>query len=170
MQQSGDCRFLRRKRAESITVQIRGVDVDIRDQRPLYAGNIALQSNWSFEDVVRSLNKRVFFWPGTDSGPISYGERHFERYADEQPRIIRVSTRDVFEANPDNEGTFCRFNSGSPRCSAGDGSPRGSNTFVTCARADYTPSKVVEVTFAKEVALPTKIDIARSGFGVWRSL
>lgn len=170
MRQAGDGSYLGRKRAKAVTVQISGVAISIRDQRPLHAGNIRLQSDWSFEDVVRSLNERVFFWPGKDAGPISYGERHFERYADERPTIIRVSTADLFNVNADNDPTFCRFNSGSPRCSNGVRSPRGAETFVRCTRAEFTPSKVVEVTFADEVVLPARVEVARSISGRWRPL
>lgn len=170
LRQAGDGSFPGRKRAESVTVQIGSVTINIRDQQPLHAGNISLQSDWSFEDVVRSLNERVFFWPGRDTGPIGYGERHFDRYADERPTMIRVATVDLFNANSNKDLLFCRFNSGSPRCSNGVGSPRGPNTFVTCAYADFTPSKVVEVTIMKKTILPTGIDIAGSIYGPWRPL
>ena len=124
MQQAGDGHYLRRKRTDHVTVRIGATSVKIRDQQPLHAGNISLEGDWSFEDVIESLNDRVFFWPGRNGGPISYGERHFERYADEQPAILRISTADIFVANAGTDPLFCRFNSGSPRCAKGFGSPR----------------------------------------------
>ena len=170
MQQAGDTSFLRRKRAESVQVKIEKHRVSIRDQQPLYAGNISLHGGFSFEDVIQSLNERVFFWPGTEAGPISYGERHFERYVDEQPAILRIATAELLSANPGVDPLFCRFNSGSPRCSNGIGSPRGPNTFVTCGQADFTPNKVVEVTLTEKANLPSTIEVADSIAGPWQSL
>ena len=167
MRQAGDGHFLRRKRTESISVRIGTTTVSIRDQQPLHPGNISLESNWSFEDVIHSLNGRVFFWPGKNAGPISSGERHFERYADDRPAILRISTADLFAANSGFAPLFCRFNSGSPRRSNGLGIPRGPNTFVTCGQADFTPSKVVEVTLMKKARLPTAIEVADSVAGPW---
>jgi len=170
MQQAGDGQYRRRKRMHHITVQIGATTVKIRDQQPLHGGNITFEGKWSFEDVIESLNSRVFFWPGRDEGPISYGERHFERYAGEQPAILRVSTAEIVAANAGIDPLFCRFNSGSPRCAKGIGSPRGPNTFVPCHQADFTPSKVVEVTFTEVAILPAKIEVADSVSGPWRRL
>lgn len=129
-----------------------------------------IQDGWDFEDVLQSLNERVFFWPGTATGPISYGKRHFERYVDESPAILRISTAESFNANSNIDALYCRYNSGSPRCSNGLGSPRGPNTFVSSADADYTPSKVVEVTFLDQVVLPAMVEVGDSATGPWQSL
>jgi hypothetical protein len=80
--------------------------INIRDQQPLYAGNILLDGGWSFEDMIQSLNERVFFWPGTAYGPIEHGRRHYQRYADESPIIIRASTSEMYAANPDSTPFF----------------------------------------------------------------
>src|SRR5713226_8687082 len=85
MQKAGDKTHFRCKRPSSIRLQIEEVTIYIRDQNPLHAGNIQLLKGWSFEDVIQTLNERVFFWPGTQDGPIAYGVRHFERYANESP-------------------------------------------------------------------------------------
>lgn len=170
MKQAGDGLFLRRKRATSVVVRIGRSQVTIRDQRPLHRGNITFESDWSFEDVIESLNERVFFWPGNHNGPISYGERHFERYVDEHPVIVRIPTEDLFASNSTAEPTFCRYNSGSPRCSQGVGSPRGPRTFLSCASADFTAGKVVEVTFVQNVELPRSTELSDSAFGPWRPL
>lgn len=170
MEQGGNCDFIRQKRSDHLTIQMERASVKIRDQKPLHTGNITLEGNWSFGDVIESLNQRVFFWPGWHDRPISYGERHFVRYAGEEPVIIRVSTADIFTSNTDNGPLFCRFNSGSPRCSKGVGSPRGPNTFLPCYQADFTPSKVVEVTFVEKVNLPERIEIAHSVTGPWQRL
>src|SRR5438093_435883 len=87
-----DTSFLRKKRPESMEFLLGTATVSVRDQAPLHAGNINLETGWSFEDFVQSLNERVFFWPGSQSGPNAYGQRHFARYASEDPAILRIST------------------------------------------------------------------------------
>src|SRR5437879_5750659 len=67
MQKAGDTSFLRQRRTKSIQVQFATVTVSIRDQQPLYGGNIMLQGGWSFEEFVQSLNERIFFWPGAQN-------------------------------------------------------------------------------------------------------
>jgi len=170
MQQAGDDSYLREKRCQSMQIEIGSRQINIRDQQRLHAGNITFQGGYSFGDVIQSLNERVFFWPGKTDGPIDYGERHFERYVDDQPVILRVSTAAIFSANSSVSPLFCRYNSGSPRCSKGLGSPRGPDTFVVSDDADFTPSAAVEVTFETQVSLPARVEIADSIFGPWRSL
>jgi len=170
MQQAGDTSYLRQKRRTSIQIAIADRVVCIRDQQPLHAGNIRFHGEYAFEDVVQSLNERVFFWPGKVDGPIDYGERHFERYVDDQPVILRVSTADLFNANSGVSPFYCRYNSGSPRCSKGLGSPRGPNTFVASTQADFAPSSTVEVTFEKQVVLPAQVEVGDTIVGPWRSL
>jgi hypothetical protein len=166
MQQSNDHSYLSKKRKDHISLTIGTTEYKIRDQKPLHSGNISLEGGWSFEDVIRTLNERVFFWPGKESGPISYGVRHFERYLTEKPSILRISTSEMFDKNPD--PYFCPFNSGSPRCTQGSGSPRGPQTFLNNTHANYTASKVVEVTFINRAVLPERIEIADSLDGPWQ--
>jgi hypothetical protein len=144
-----------------------GQSIDVRDQQPLYQGKTRLEGGWTFADLIRQLNERVFFWPGWEHKPISYGERHFERYVGDQPAIIRIRTKELFDANSTASPLFCKYNSGSPRTTQGLGSPRGPNTFVECHSATYTASNVVEVTFVKMVRLPDVIESADSPFGPW---
>ncbi len=75
--------------------------------------------SYSYEDLIENLNRRIFFWPGTPAGPIGYGRRHFERYREENPVILRINVRSLLCANAKVEPKFCRYNSGSPRCSKG---------------------------------------------------
>lgn len=158
------------KRRIHLQLDISGDVVLLRDQAPLHSGNMRLLDGWTFQDVIDDLNGRVFFWPGTTAGIISYGVRHYERYKEEQPVLIRVSSADVFAANSPRAPEFCRFNSGSPRCSGGIGSPRGPGTFVTATAADYSACKVVEVTFRGEMRLPARVQLADSPRGPWHSL
>ncbi len=86
---------VRSRRREAMVVGADGGSVHIRDQAPLHMGNMGLEKGWSFEDFVCRLNELVFFWPGDKREPIPYGARHFERYREERPVILRVATADV---------------------------------------------------------------------------
>jgi hypothetical protein len=119
---------------------------------------------------VESLNRRVFFWPGTASGPISYGIRHFERYQGERPIVLRLLMQSLLASNPASQPLYCRYNSGSPRCSYGTKSSRGANTFVPAGDFAGTPSTVVEVTFQEPITLPADAEYAGRPSGPWRSL
>jgi hypothetical protein len=162
--------FLRRKRDTHERIRIGRDVIVIRDQAPLHKGNLSLPAGYTFEEFVESLNSRVFFWPGTAPSPISYGIRHFERYKNENPAILRLTFASLLLANTLANATFCRYNSGSPRCSYGARSPRGPQTFVPAAEFEGTPSQVVEVTFASELALPADTEVGSHPSGPWRPL
>lgn len=142
------------RRPESIAVTVDGASVIIRDQRPLYQGNVDLGDGWNFADLVRHLNEHVFFWPGTAEKVINYGARHFERYREEGPVVLRVATEELLKASAGSPPLFCRYNSGSPRCVGGRKSPRGVNTFQPSYATTFNPGAVVEVVVKHTVALP----------------
>jgi hypothetical protein len=151
---AGQAAAVRQRRRKSITVGANGKMVHIRDQAPLHAGNMSLPAGWTFEDFVTHLNNHVFFWPGTLDGPIEYGRRHFERYAEEDNLVLVIDTAAMIDANPRPGIHFCRYNSGSPRCTGGNPSPRGPNTFVPAAAYQGNPSSVVEAVFPGGAILP----------------
>lgn len=142
----------------------------LRDQAPLHRGNLKLPNGFSFEEFVESLNRRVFFWPGTTKGPISYGLRHYERYRQESPVLLRINYQSLVQVNPSAVPLFCRYNSGSPRCSNGRKSPRGPDTFVPTTDFKGTPSQVVEVTFSSEIELPAHTKFGTKPNGPWSFL
>ena len=158
------------RRRTHVTVHSDGEIVVLRDQRPLHKGNMRLDASWSFGRFVRHLNDRVFFWPGGPGGPNSYGLRHFERYKDEAPAILRLPFTATIDANRDNRPLFCRYNSGSPRWSRGIPSPRGASTFVAASDAAFGPAQVVEVTIPDLVLLPDGVMIADHPHGPWEPL
>lgn len=129
-----------------------------------------LDDGWSFEDFVGALNARVFFWPGTGVGPIDYGQRHYARYASERPIVIRADVTDLLASNPSNTPLFCKYNSGSPRWSAGAPSPRGAATFLPCGQATFRAGAVVEVAFEGEVRLPATAEYGDGPTGPWKRL
>src|SRR5688500_14168166 len=61
MQEAGDTSFLRRRRTSSIQVRLATATVSIRDQQPLYVGNMRLADGCSFDDFIQLLNEQVFF-------------------------------------------------------------------------------------------------------------
>lgn len=162
--------LLRARRRQHERVVVKNAEVVLRDQAPLHRGNLVLPAGFSFEDFIESLNGRIFFWPGSEAGPISYGVRHFERYQHELPAILRVPTESLIAANPDVGPQCCRYNSGSPRCNDGKPSPRGPNTFVALCDFTGTPSQVVEVTFGSEIGLPSDTTVGSHPLGPWSSL
>jgi hypothetical protein len=157
------------KRSGSDSITIGRDKVSIRDQDPLHQGNMALQPECSYADFLEILNARVFFWPGTETGPIPSGLRHFARYQAERPTILRVRTADILTANPKIAPDFCRFNSGSPRWTNGTAAPRGRQTFVSAENADFGAARVIEVTFPRSILLPAVVQTARNPAGPWRA-
>ena len=142
----------------------------LRDQEPLHARNMRLEEGWTFTDFVAHLNARVFFWPGDARGPIPHGQRHFVRYADEQPATMRVRTTSVCAANASQRPLFSKYNSGSPRWSGGVASPRGPSTFVNSEQAPFGAGAVVEVSFAEELLMPADAERRMVADGPWGAL
>lgn len=160
---------LRRRELREIIVD--GETVILRDQAPLHAGHIDFQNGWTFPQLIESLNSRVFFWPGDGGGPIAHGERHFARYEDQGPAILRIPLAALVEANPDRLPLFCHFNSGSPRTVGGRKSPRGPRTFLSCDQFERNHRDVIEVTFEDIVALPMdETEVQLEPGGTWQPL
>jgi len=170
MERSGRNDLLRNRRPDPVQVHIGDIVVSLRDQGPLYKGHARFPKGYSFEDLVESLNRRIFFWPGTAAGPISYGMRHFGTYRKEKPVFLRVDLQALLIANPTATPRYCKYNSGSPRCSNGVKSPRGPDTFLLAAEFDGTPSSVVEVTFDTAIVLPPNTECGNHPGGPWDRL
>jgi Family of unknown function (DUF7002) len=162
--------LLRVRRRGSLPIKIDGETILLRDQDPLHQGNILFEGGWGLPELIEHLNARVFFWPGGKDGPIGHGQRHYERYRDEVPAIMRVCLRSLLNANPGREPRFCRRNSGSPRTVAGKKSPRGPQTFVACDQFPGGPKSVVEVTFEEQVVLPPEAETRLSTETAWAPL
>jgi hypothetical protein len=167
---AGRSDLLTTRRREGQQVIIGETTVHIRDQSPLHAGNMRLEPGWTLDDFVLHLNERVFFWPGRDGGPISYGLRHYQRYEIDQPAMVRVPTGALLKANPNTIPLFCKYNSGSPRCSQGRKSPRTRRTFLPADAAEFGVPQVVEVTFPGAVRLPRETELGSTPVGPWEIL
>jgi hypothetical protein len=162
--------LLASRRTKHVAVEVNGAKVLLRDQSPLHAGNIAFSEGWQLGDLLRSLNERVFFWPGNAEGPSDYGRRHFARYAPESPVLLRASTANILAENQTNTPLFCRFNSGSPRYSGGLASLRGPDTFASSDRFPGGLADVVELTFLRRANLPAGTEVGSSPRGPWGAL
>jgi hypothetical protein len=164
-------RLIRKKRPSSLRLVLKDYSVILRDQEPLQAGNIEFQHGWTLAELVELLNKQVFFWPGDACGPSKYGIRHYNRYQKlgEGLGMLRVKTADLMESNRDSPPKFCRYNSGSPRCSGGQRSPRGDDTFLHYEDFNGTPSDVVEVVFHRRVQLPNSVGYGILTGDLWQS-
>ena len=170
MERAKQTDLIRTLRRGSRQVSFERRTIVIRDQDRLHRGNTGIPNGYTFEDLIEALNRRIFFWPGTTAGPISYGLRHFERYEEEHPVILRIEFQSLLDANPLASPFFCRYNSGSPRCFDGKKSPRGPNTFLSAADFDEAPGKVVEVTFDTEIILPPTTQFGVHPSGQWKRL
>jgi hypothetical protein len=84
--------------------------------------------------------------------------------------LLRIHFQSLVESNPAAEPRFCRYNSGSPRCSYGKKSPRGPQTFVAADQFAERPKRVVEVTFATPITLPPTSQFASALSGPWKNL
>jgi hypothetical protein len=153
---------LNNRRGIGLVLAKDGVSVHIRDQAPLYEANVLFEDGWDFRQLLDALNGRCFFWSGTANGPNPYGLRHFARYEGEHPLVLRVPASGLTA-----ELEFCRFNSGSPRWSRGEASPRGPHTFRPAAECDFKVGRIVEVTVRQSVVLPPTTEYGPSPSGPW---
>lgn len=167
---AGRPELLRCRRTKSCLVRVGDEDVHVRDQEPLYRGHMELDRGWSFECFVQKLNELVFFWPGTEDGPIDYGCRHFKRYQGENVAMIRVKTKSLFDANKNAAPRFSRYNSGSPRYANRKPSPRGEQTFMTADVFPHAPSLVKETVYPGFVILPEDSELGATPGGPWKPL
>lgn len=125
-----------------------------KDQHPLIEANTQLSPEWDFGDYVQYLNGFVFFWPGTQAGPIGPGRRLLDHYEADGPLVLRIATDRLLSENSRLVPQFCPFNSGAPRYNAGRRASRGPNLFSSAHTFPRRASEVVEVAFRGDVVLP----------------
>lgn len=164
-ERSGCASILAARRRHSIPVSTAEGPIVIRDQAPLFIGNVDFQGGWGPEDLLHELNSRVFLWPGGAPGPLAYGRRHADKYAATDV-LLRLPFRDVADQMPQ----FCQYNSGSPRSYFGRKSPRGPETFLPAEECGFRPSQVVEVTFSDSLRLPRSAERSDEATSEWQPL
>ena len=163
--------LLRARRSSSLVVPVNGRSVEIRDHRPLVPRSLSLPDGYTVEDFVGELNARVFFWVGTESGPVRSGKNHIARYASEGAvYILRVPLANLLRANPTEalQVTFC--NSGSARHNQGLPAFRSPATFQAPAEASRSAAEVIELTYRAQAILPPETCYSTSLSGPWALL
>ncbi|MEO8560644.1 MAG: hypothetical protein ABI601_01125 [bacterium] len=168
--QANEFAIIESRRAAHLPIVVDGESILLRDQSPLHEKNMRLEDGWTFERFIAHLNERVFFWPGSDTGPNDYGWRHYGRYETEKPVIVRTTFASLVSTNSELVPLFAKVNSGSPRWSGGNAPARGSRTFVAANDAAFTAGEVVEVTFQGCVELPGDAEVADAPDGPWSAL
>ena len=160
--------YLTTKRPKHSVLTVNGRKFKIRDQRPISIKILSksLTDSWTTGDFLDHLNGRVFMWPTLDRL-----QRHYNRYAHENPVILRFNTADVFEINTSPQ--FCSINSGATRCHPfykGAAPPRGRKTFLPANKYLDGIKNVAEVTFPIKCLVPSNIWTARSPNGNWEKI
>lgn len=151
------------RRMTTQQVMVGGVEIEVRDHRPLAKGSLAFPPNYSLQDYITELNSRVFLWAGVTTGPVRSGRNYINRYSTEGVvYVLRVPTTALLKANSASnlEVTFC--NSGAARYNNGLPANRGPMTFIDPANAQRSASKVVELTFKGRVVLPEQTTYTQS--------
>jgi cupin 2 domain-containing protein len=147
-------------------------EIILTDQRPLHAANVSFEGGWSLGNLVEAINRRVFFWRGDKKGLLERDRNHFETYQNDGVHLafLRMPFGDMVNANRNNHPEFCQYNSGGPRSSNGEKSPRGPNTFVRAPQADFSIGDIREVVFNESVNLPDSTQISFNAWnGPWRN-
>jgi hypothetical protein len=158
------------RRAAAVQLEVDGTNVHVQSQRPLIWANVEPEEGWTLPKFVSHLNEFVFFWPGNERGPIPHGQRHFfgNKWPNQQAVTLRIPTKELDLETV--ELLFCPFNSGSPRCSGGRHSPRGSRTFLPACDFARDASEVIEVVVSGAITLPASTQKSDSPFGVFTAL
>ena len=162
MRAAGRSDLLRWRRTEAIKLVVNGLNVTLKDQKPLIERTMDLESG-DFGDFVEFLNSHVFFWPGTSNGPVQSGVRLHGHYESEGPMLLRIPTRDLFEENSDLEPLFCPFNSGAPRQQHGQRVRRGAHLFSDAASFGRTEGQVIELAFRSSIHIPRTAEYLEQG-------
>ncbi len=158
-------------RERSVLVEVAEEQVLIADNRPLRPRSLALSHGWFLVDWLRELNSRVFFWPGSERGPIGRGRSHFERYAAEgRVFAIRMPMASLLAVNEHRDLWVTRCNSGAARHCRGKPAQRGPETFQRPEAAPFPPAAVIELTYVDRAQLPEEAEWSTSLDGPWRHL
>jgi hypothetical protein len=160
--QAGQPRAVMERRRAGMSLITPSGRVILRDQAALHFGSAQLEGGWTEASLLRALAEHVFLWPGTEHGPVRCGRSHFAKYVSSDA-VLRLPFAAVVGQMP----RFCRFNSGSPRCSGGHRSPRGPRTFVDAEACSFGASSVVEVVFRDQLKLPSATALGPGLDGPW---
>jgi O-acetyl-ADP-ribose deacetylase (regulator of RNase III) len=167
--EAGQHGICRERRTEDIVLRLDGHDVLIRNQSALSPEALDLAPGELLEDYVSCLNSRVFFWPGTASGPVDDGVRMCHRAA-AGSIILRVPTRSLVSANPAAEVYISTCNTGAAWLDNGRKSRRGREVFELVNGFSGNPASIQEISFVTDIRLPTDTTNSASVTGPWHAL
>lgn len=158
------------RRDEEVIVELSSFSVVIRSQQPLDPTCLELDGGWTLSRYVQALNSRVFFWPGTETGPVEDGARMVERQKGMGAAILRVPTLSLFRLNRHLPPSFSPHNTGAAWCEEGGKSRRGDNSFLLCDQFEGSGVSVAEVSFEGTIELPPDTLVALSLNGPYLEL
>ena len=142
----------------------------VRNQCALDPSSLDLDSGATVDEYVACLNARVYFWPGTVSGPVDDGLRMLDHVGSARSQMIQVPSRSLICANAEVEVSVSTCNSGAAWVEGGQKSRRGPQVFQPAEGFAGRVSDIAEISFAGPVCLPKETRYARSPAGPWRRL
>lgn len=113
------------------------------------------RADWSFADFIEYMNDHVFFWPGTDRGPVKSRVELPYLSASTSAVTFRIPFDELLAVNPAAEPLFCTVNSSAPREDESRRVSRGPHLFRSALTFSRRPGDVVEVAFRSAVTLPS---------------
>lgn len=173
MEAGGQDEWLRKRRDSMLRFLIGDDQIVLTDQLPINEKNISLQEEWILDDLIEALNRRVFFWRGSEKGLLRSNQGHFGKYEDAGHELVflRLSFIEVCRINAERGPELCKHNSGAARQYDGNPIPRGPKTFVRPGEAEFKKGEVQEVVYRGFVNLPDTTDVcAGSWEGPWQPL
>lgn len=167
LEYAGNGDWLHRRRTEMLSLKVDDDEIVLTDQKPLQEGHIEFEGGWDLRKLIEEINHQVFFWLGDRKGLRESDKGQYDRYQERGKELVFLRTLfvDMESGNRANIPRFCRYNSGAARVNKGGKIPRGPNTFVLSADADFTIGEIREVVFRIEVELPESTEICLGGFG-----
>jgi hypothetical protein len=161
MRRAGRGDLVRWRRPFPVTLLCDGETIVLKDQALLIEEQVSLFRDWSFADFVEYMNDHVFFWPGTDRGPVKSGVELPYHESGTASVTLRIPFDDVLAANPTALPLFCSVNSGAQREQGSRRVSRGPRLFRSALAFSRRPSDVVEVAFRSAVTLSASMTVSR---------
>ena len=161
--------FLGTARGEQFPLEIgENSIVMLNDQIPLRNREKFASLRGTYEDYIRCLNNKIFFWAGDANRPITKrGLAHTfaERYA--HYGCLRIPTEDVW-SETESPLRFCTCNSGAPQ--ARDRIERGPHIFKAHDDDCIRLKKVSETVVENRLVLPPTVEWQYPLHSQWRAL
>lgn len=155
MRAAGDTAWLERRREAAVPLTVGTEVVWLRDQAPLHEGAVRLEGGWTFPQLVREINERVYFWPGDHTGPTRKARENFSAFRQAGGYVLlRVPTAPLLATVGSLRVQLTRVNVGALRHHPTSGyAARGPGTFMGLGAFTGAASAVQEVTVRDRVDL-----------------